>query len=121
MLSSHASQRRLQSLHGHDTRQVAAAVYRPGESLPSLRNMAIELRVNPNTVQRAYDQLERDGLIFSKRGDTVNEVLEVLKFREPLYRAAAQIIIDTAHQSIPQVIKEILGALEFKEAANLGG
>ena len=46
--------------------RVAAAVYRPGESLPSLRNMAIELQVNPNTVQRAYDELERDGLIYSE-------------------------------------------------------
>jgi len=54
-------------------------------------------------------------------GGTVNEVREVLQARDPLYRAAAQIIIDTAHQSIPQVIKEILAALEFKEAANLGG
>jgi len=42
---------------------VAAEVYRPGEALPSLRNMAIELQVNPNTVQRAYDELVRDGLI----------------------------------------------------------
>jgi len=47
---------------------VAAEVYRPGEALPSLRNMAIELHVNPNTVQRAYDQLVRDGLIYSQRG-----------------------------------------------------
>jgi GntR family transcriptional regulator len=47
---------------------VAAAVYRPGEALPSLRAMAIELKVNPNTVQRAYDELEREGLIHSQRG-----------------------------------------------------
>ena len=30
--------------------------------------MAIELQVNPNTVQRAYDALARDGLIYSQRG-----------------------------------------------------
>ncbi len=47
---------------------VAAEVYRPGEMLPSLRNMAIDLQVNPNTVQRAYDELVRDGLIYSQRG-----------------------------------------------------
>ncbi len=47
---------------------VAAEVYRPGEALPSLRNMAIELQVNPNTVQRAYDELVRDGLIYPQRG-----------------------------------------------------
>ena len=47
---------------------VAAGVYRPGESLPSLRAMALEVHVNPNTVQRAYDELEREGLIYSQRG-----------------------------------------------------
>lgn len=47
---------------------VAAGVYRPGEGLPSLRAMAILARVNPNTVQRAYDELEREGLIYSQRG-----------------------------------------------------
>jgi len=47
---------------------VAAGVYRPGETLPSLRAMAIDLHVNPNTVQRAYDALEREGLVYSQRG-----------------------------------------------------
>ena len=47
---------------------VAAGVYRPGETLPSLRAMAIHLHVNPNTVQRAYDELEREGLVYSQRG-----------------------------------------------------
>ena len=47
---------------------VAAGVYRPGEVLPSLRAMAIQIQVNPNTVQRAYDELEREGLIYSQRG-----------------------------------------------------
>ncbi len=47
---------------------VAAGVYRPGESLPSLRAMAIDVQVNPNTVQRAYDELAREGLIHARRG-----------------------------------------------------
>jgi len=47
---------------------VAAGVYRPGEALPSLRALAIAVQVNPNTVQRAYDELEREGLIYSQRG-----------------------------------------------------
>ena len=47
---------------------VAAGLYRPGESLPSLRALALDVQVNPNTVQRAYDELARDGLIYSRRG-----------------------------------------------------
>lgn len=47
---------------------VATGLYRPGEALPSLRALAIDIQVNPNTVQRAYDQLEREGLVRSQRG-----------------------------------------------------
>ena len=47
---------------------VASGVYRPGDSLPSLRAMALEIQVNPNTVQRAYDELARGGLIYAQRG-----------------------------------------------------
>lgn len=47
---------------------VAAGVYRPGEALPSVRVLALELRVNPNTVQRAYQELERQRLARSRKG-----------------------------------------------------
>ncbi len=47
---------------------LAAGVYRPGDVLPSLRTMATDIHVNPNTVQRAYDELEREGLIYPQRG-----------------------------------------------------
>jgi GntR family transcriptional regulator len=47
---------------------IAAGLYRPGESLPSLRSLSLEVHVNPNTVQRSYDELARDGLIYSCRG-----------------------------------------------------
>ncbi len=49
-------------------RSVAAGVYRPGEMIPSLRALALELAVNPNTVQRAYEALEREGLIHARKG-----------------------------------------------------
>jgi GntR family transcriptional regulator len=52
----------------HVRSAIAAGVYRAGESLPSLRVLAAELRVNPNTVQRAYDEMCRQGLVKSHRG-----------------------------------------------------
>lgn len=52
----------------HIRRAVAAGVYRPGEPIPSLRALALELIVNPNTIQRAYEELEREGLIQARRG-----------------------------------------------------
>jgi GntR family transcriptional regulator len=42
---------------------VAAGALKQGDSLPSVRKLALELRINPNTVARAYQNLERDGLI----------------------------------------------------------
>jgi DNA-binding transcriptional regulator YhcF (GntR family) len=47
---------------------ISAGVYRPGEMIPSLRALAMDLQVNPNTVQRAYDELEREGVIVARRG-----------------------------------------------------
>jgi GntR family transcriptional regulator len=47
---------------------VAAGIYRAGESLPSLRALALDVQVNPNTVQRAYDELAREGVIYTRRG-----------------------------------------------------
>ena len=40
----------------------------PGDQLPSVRSFARELGINPNTVQKAYQDLERDGVIYSVSG-----------------------------------------------------
>ena len=40
----------------------------PGERLPSVRQMAMELSINPNTIQRAYMTLEQEGLIYPVKG-----------------------------------------------------
>lgn len=41
---------------------------RPGEKLPSVRETAVDVGVNPNTVQRAYAEMERRGVVESRRG-----------------------------------------------------
>ena len=38
------------------------------EKLPSVRSLAVELSINPNTIQRAYGELERSGFIYSVKG-----------------------------------------------------
>jgi GntR family transcriptional regulator len=42
---------------------VAAGALKPGDALPSVRKVAADMRVNPNTVARAYQNLERDGIL----------------------------------------------------------
>ena len=46
---------------------IVTGAFPPGERLPSVRDMATEAGVNPNTMQRALAQLERDGLVYSQR------------------------------------------------------
>jgi GntR family transcriptional regulator len=48
--------------------QIAAGILQSGEKLPSVRDLASELAINPNTIQRAYRQLELDGWIVSIQG-----------------------------------------------------
>ena len=39
-----------------------------GEAMPSVRSLAMELAINPNTIQRAYQELEREGYIYTMKG-----------------------------------------------------
>jgi GntR family transcriptional regulator len=47
---------------------IATGKLRPGEQLPTVRQLAVDLRVNANTVARVYAELERGGLVETKRG-----------------------------------------------------
>ncbi|HEY3377232.1 MAG TPA: GntR family transcriptional regulator [Armatimonadota bacterium] len=49
-------------------RAIAGGVLQPGEALPSLRELAAQLRVNPLTVARAYRELEQQGVITTEHG-----------------------------------------------------
>ena len=48
--------------------QIVAGVLPPGEKLPSVRELAAELTINPNTIQRAYRTLEAEGWILTIPG-----------------------------------------------------
>lgn len=47
---------------------IACGALQADEKMPSVRNLAIDLSVNPNTIQRAYAQLEQDGYIYTVTG-----------------------------------------------------
>ena len=48
--------------------RIVAGEWKAGERIVSIRDFAAELGVNPNTMQRAYDILQQDGIIFNRRG-----------------------------------------------------
>lgn len=62
-------------------RQIVSGVYEAGDRLPSVRDMAMVAGVNPNTMQRAYAQLEQSGLIETQRttGRNVTENRELIE------------------------------------------
>ena len=57
---------------------MVTGMLRPGDKLPSVRALAVQLAINPNTIQRAYAQLEAEGYICSVagRGTFVEELKE---------------------------------------------
>ncbi len=61
--------------------QIIAGVYQPGEKIPSVRELAAEAGVNPNTMQKALSELERSGLVCTQRtsGRVVTEDRDMIR------------------------------------------
>ncbi|QGU93803.1 GntR family transcriptional regulator [Clostridium bovifaecis] len=49
-------------------KQIVSKELKGGDKLASVRDLSTELKVNPNTIQRAYKELEREGLAYTQRG-----------------------------------------------------
>ena len=47
--------------------QIISGKYQPGDKIPSVRELAADAGVNPNTMQKALSELERSGLVYSQR------------------------------------------------------
>lgn len=61
--------------------KIISGTFKPGEKLPSVRDIAEEASVNPNTTQKALTELEKTGLVFSKRtsGRFITEDISMIK------------------------------------------
>lgn len=94
--------------------QIVAGRYQPGERLPSVRDLASEAGVNPNTMQRAFAELERNGLVMAQRtgGRVVTENMEMIsEVRNKLAREQIREFIDKM-KKLGFEKKEILSLLE---------
>lgn len=63
----------------HICEQIILGTWLVEEKIPSVRDMAVQLEVNPNTVMRTYDLLQQKGIIFNKRGIGFFVALDSLK------------------------------------------
>lgn len=96
---------------------IVSGNFRPGERLASVRDMAAEAGVNPNTMQRALQELEREGMVYSQRtaGRFVTEDMNVID------RAKRQFAGEQIHRFLEAMGKlgydraEILALLEGGE------
>ncbi len=56
---------------------ILKGVLEPDEQLPSVRSLAVELSINPNTIQRAYGELERQGFIYTVNGGVSSGTMKI--------------------------------------------
>ncbi|HKO03539.1 MAG TPA: GntR family transcriptional regulator [Candidatus Acidoferrales bacterium] len=106
----------------------ASGALRPGEALPSIRPLAEELRVNRNTVAKAYTELESLGVIetLPGRGCFLKENHSALRKevrRKLLIAEIDQAIVQAHHLQVPrpeflQLIHERMEVLDDKRRAN---
>ena len=61
--------------------QIVSGIYKPGDKLPSVRELAAVAGVNPNTMQKALVELENEGLVYTERtnGKFVTENVELIE------------------------------------------
>jgi GntR family transcriptional regulator len=98
---------------------VAGGRLKPGDPVPPIRLLAEQLRINPNTVARAYLELEREGMVTMRQGlgTTVAEVKSLLPRREKLKLLAAPadaLLTDARHLNIE--LDEVIELLRSRAA-----
>ncbi len=72
---------------------------KPGDKLPSIREMAVNYKVNPNTLQRVYQELEREDITYTQRG-TGSFIKEDGNMVKSLKKEMAREVIENFIQSI---------------------
>jgi GntR family transcriptional regulator len=104
---------------------VAAGLLAPGERVPSVRELARELVINPNTVARAYRELQTEGILETVRGTGLeiatgagrlcaDERLKLVRARlKEVFREAAQSRLDV--KQLRALVERELSALEREE------
>lgn len=102
--------------------KIISGEYPLGSKLPSVRELASEAAVNPNTMQRAFSELEQIGLVYSQRttGRFITEDKELIrKIKTDLVREQVQNLIDNMRKfgfqktEVLSMIKEIMGEMDL--------
>lgn len=105
-------------------REICRGEIRAGDKLPSVREAAMELGINPNTVQRTYTDLEQEGIIYKKKGRgsfvTTNEE-QIQKLRQRLVLEEVQFFLLQMKElglNDPEILSFLSGELQHNEQMN---
>ena len=100
---------------------ILCGILKEDEKIPSVRNLAMELSINPNTIQRAYTELEREGFIYSVkgRGNFVSSVLHLRKLRQEEIKEKLLCLVKEA-ESIGLTRKELIEHINYSEITKKG-
>ena len=96
--------------------KIATGVLVPGQEIPSRRELASQLKINPNTAQRAYKEMEEQGLIFTEGNlpSRISKDEHVLKMvREELILEAVDTFVHSV-RSINVPVSEVLHLVKKK-------
>ncbi len=98
---------------------ILKGVLKPDEKMPSVRNLAMELSINPNTIQRAYMELEHRGFLYSVKGRgnfvSDNDHLKEERKLEIKLKLKEQIKEASIHGVGRQEIEELLQSIYVTE------
>ncbi|MBO5031299.1 MAG: GntR family transcriptional regulator [Lachnospiraceae bacterium] len=77
---------------------ILCGALQPDTAMPSVRSLAMELSLNPNTIQRAYQELERTGYIYTikGKGSFVSDAAAAAEYKRQELQEEMQIYIDKA-------------------------
>lgn len=94
------------------------------EPLPSVRSLAMELSINPNTIQRAYAELERQGYIYTVKGKgsfvAENSVMKE-KRKKDLLIQVSEVIDEAIRLGISGEEKKNMVEIQYQAAEKEGG
>jgi|SRR3954454_4842425 GntR family transcriptional regulator len=100
----------------HFKEQMARGSLTPGQEIPSRRELANKLKINPNTVQRAYKEMEEQGLIYTEG----NLPSRITKDKQVLHAMREELIVEavdtfiTSIRSIQLPLDEVLELVKEK-------
>jgi len=111
----------------HFKQQIAKRLLEAGQEIPSRRELAVQFNINPNTVQKAYKEMEEQGLITTEKNypSKITTDVEILKgIRNELIMEAVNEFVDSIkviNVPVEELLEMVKKNYELKQTNHEGG